>query len=140
MSVTINSTINTVTVTSQEKTVAVVSHNNPTVTISEVGTQGIKGDTGQGFDISQVSWGLFKDAGITSRDDDLFPTAETRGDYEGVTNASRAINRNAGNNLIIDSIVDTYDYDGLNYVWTTPYLGGLDLLANRPGTPSVVIT
>ena len=140
MSVTINNTVNTVAVTSQEKTVAIISHDNTKVTISEVGTQGVKGDTGEGYTESQVSWGYFKDAGETTKDDNLFPNVITKADYSGVTNAVRNINRNISNNLIMDSVVDTYDFNGSNYVWTTPYLGGTDLLANRPGIPSVVIT
>ncbi len=108
--------------------------------LSQAGTKGSKGDTGEGYIESQVSWDYFKDAGEATKDDDLFPTLITKADYFGVTGATRAINRNSGNNLIIDSIVDTYDFNNSHYVWTTPYLGGSDLLANRPDTPSVAIT
>jgi len=113
---------------------------NTELILSESGTKGQTGEAGEGYIESQVSWDYFKDAGEATKDDDLFPTLITKADYFGVTGAIRAINRNAGNNLIIDSIVDTYDFNGSHYVWTTPYLGGTDLLANRPGTPSVVIT
>lgn len=108
--------------------------------LSESGTKGQTGATGEGYIESQVSWDYFKDAGEATKDDDLFPELITKADYFGVTGATRVINRNVGNNLIIDSIVDTYDFNSSNYIWTTPYLGGTDLLANRAGTPSVVIT
>ena len=110
------------------------------VEVKGAGTKGATGEAGEGYVESQVSWDYFKDAGEATKDDDLFPTLITKADYFGVTGSTRVINRNAGNNLIIDSIVDTYDFNGSHYVWTTPYLGGADLLANRPGTPSVVIT
>ena len=125
-------TSNTSTVTFEIKKVSMV--------LSSSGTKGATGAPGQGVEVSEASYGLFERAGIASKDDNLFPNLITKSDYNGITGATQVINRNISNNLIIDSIVDTYDYSSLHYVWTTPYLGGADLLANRPGTPSVVIT
>ena len=90
-------------------------------------------------DIEHVYY-IFERAGIASKDNNLFPTLVTKLDFDGMTNGTSVINRNIGSTLIIDSVVDTFDYAGEHYVWTTPYLGGTDLLANRKGTPSVVIT
>jgi len=124
-------------ITNKNRTVVIKPPAEKRLTISKVG---VKGKDGTGKTESQLSWDYFKDAGEVTKDDNLFPTLIEKGDYAGVTNATRVINRNISNDLIIDSVVDTYDFNGSNYVWTTPYLGGLDLLANRPGTPSVVIT
>tara|TARA_R110002074_G_scaffold3292_2_gene17676 strand:+ start:1173 stop:2081 length:909 start_codon:yes stop_codon:yes gene_type:complete len=90
-------------------------------------------------DIERVYY-IFERAGIYSKDNNLFPTLVTKLDFDGMTNGTSVINRNIGSTLIIDSAVDTFDYAGEHYVWTTPYLGGTNLLANRKGTPSVVIT
>jgi hypothetical protein len=123
-----------------ESTKLSLAVNKTNLTISQAGAQGQAGVPGQGVEVSEASYGLFERAGIASKDDDLFPNLITKSDYNGLTGATQVINRNISNNLIIDSIVDTYDYLALHYVWTTPYLGGTDLLANRKGTPSVVIT
>jgi len=112
----------------------------PKVEVRAFGVQGVRGIAGQGGDRAQTSYYLFERAGEMEKDDNLFPTLIVKGDYEGVTNATRVINRNVDNNLIVDSVVDTYDFDDSRFVWTTPYLGGTDLLANRPSTPSVVVT
>ena len=92
------------------------------------------------YDEGQRSFALFERAGLSSKDDDLFPTLINKIDYEGVTLATRAINRNAGNNLIIDSIVDTYTFEGSIYEWTQTWLDVGDLLANRPGDTALIIT
>lgn len=106
--------------------------------VLEIGGTGPRGSEGLGTEPSEVSWQLFERAGIASKDDDIFPTLITKSVYEGVTNGTRVISRT--DNVIINSVVDEYDYASQHYTWTTPYLGGTDLLKNRPGTPSVVVS